>query len=319
MNDVVPDRSLADSSAASACPHYFPDKPIWTPEIERKVELVAEWVACDLEGSHIWGMQRVGKSEFAKYIREVLSNLLGGGLVVLLWSFLGIKPRRPEDVLRTCLSQSGSRAISARERSILQQRLIDLVVERCHAAGARRCVLVVDELQNIPVELYSILMSITSDLQRERLYPHLLSIGQPEMQQTIALMHQNLHLQTIGRFFPRTATYFGLSVEDIGALLKNMDGESLEFTTRWFPSRAVKDWSIVQLEEPLSQALAGMLSERNLTGVARIPFGYLRPSLNYLFRYLSEDDSLIVDAKLALECLRFSGLPAVIGNYVDAA
>lgn len=39
---------------ASAAPgetrSFFPDKPLWTPEIERKAMMVADWVSCDLEG-----------------------------------------------------------------------------------------------------------------------------------------------------------------------------------------------------------------------------------------------------------------------------
>lgn len=311
-------RDMTPVKAAELPSHaeFFPKKPLWTPEIERKVQLVAEWVACDLPGSHIWGIQRIGKSEFAKYVADVLPALLGGAIVPFLWSFLGIKPRKPEDLLRACLVQTGCRAISARERSTLQLRIIDAVISRCQAAGAYRCLLIIDEMQNIPSELYMVVMSITSDLQREGLYPHVLSIGQPEMQQTIALMYQNHQLQTIGRFFPRTEIYYGLSTEDISMLLKNMDGPRLEFTSRWLPRRAAQGWSVKELGAPIENAISLMLAERNLTAVPRIPFGYLRPALNYMFRCLADDETLQLDEKIALDGFRFSGLPPVIGNYV---
>ena len=312
------DASQSRAPEASAQAQYFPMKPLWTPEIERKVDRVAEWIACDLPGSHIWGIQRVGKSEFAKYVCEVIPAMLGGAVVAFLWSFLGIKPKKPEDILRTCLPQTGCRAFSARERSTLQMRLIDGIVSRCHGARAHRPLLIVDELQNIPSDLYGVLMSITSDLQMEGLYPHVLSIGQPEMQQTIALMHQNNHLQTIGRFFPRTEIYYGLSVDDIKALLENMEGPDRQFTTRWFPGRASQGWSVADLVTPINQAIAAMLAEKNLTAAPRIPFGYLRPAMNYMFRFLADDDSSVLDGAKAQECFRFAGLPSIIGHYVES-
>jgi hypothetical protein len=288
---------------------FFPDKPLWTPEIDRKAAMVAEWMACDLAGAHIWGVQRTGKSEFAKYLLDVIPTMLEGSAVAIMWNFLGLKPKNADQLLKRCLVDMGCNTISARETLVLQARLVALVGQRCQAVSARRVLIIVDEMQNIPHELYPVLMSVTADLMKLRLVPHLLSIGQPEMQTTIDLVFQGNYLQMIGRFFQRTEVYCGLTSQDIRELLSNMEGTDREFTRQHFPGRAAEGWSIVDL---------AVLAGKNIAGArVRLPLGYLRPALNFMFRQLADDLEAIVDRAVALSCFKFTGLHKVIGHYVE--
>ena len=109
---------------------FFPDKPLWTPEIDRKAAMVAEWMACDLAGAHIWGVQRTGKSEFAKYLLDVIPTMLEGSAVAIMWNFLGLKPKNADQLLKRCLVDMGCNTISARETLVLQARLVALVGQR---------------------------------------------------------------------------------------------------------------------------------------------------------------------------------------------
>ena len=90
------------------------------------------------------------------------------------------------------------------------------------AIGAKRAVLIVDEMQNIPHELYPVFMSLASDVRKAGMVTHVLSIGQPEMKATIDLVFQSNYLQTIGRFFQGMEVYHGLTLEDVSALLKSV-------------------------------------------------------------------------------------------------
>lgn len=312
-----PTGGVATQDTAADTADFFPPEPLWTPEINRKVAMVVEWVLCDLPGSHIWGIQRIGKSEFAKYLVHIIPQLLGNSAIAIVWSFLGHKPKKPEDLLRRCLVETECNAIASRVHTVLQQRLVSLVTARCRAVRARRVVLIVDEMQNVPPELYDVLMSITSDLLKEGLLPHVLSIGQPEMCQTVELMHQNKALQTIGRLFPTTEIYYGLSLPDVGELLENMEGEDRFFTNTRFPERAAEGWSIADLATPIGQAVEQMLVDKNLTALPRLPLGYLRPTLNRMFRCLAADPNAVIDAQIALDCFKFTGLPRIIGRYVE--
>lgn len=307
---------LNQSSSADETGGFFPNRPIWTPEIERKAMIVADWVECELEGAHIWGIQRVGKSEFAKYIEQVLPSMLPA-TVVFIFEFLLVKPKTAEAVLKKCLLNLDSTAAAGRELVTVYSRVLGLIVAKCKALRAKRVVLIIDEMQNIPHELYPVFMSLASDVRKAGFVPHMLSIGQPEMKTTIDLAFQNNYLQTIGRFFQGMAIYHGLTIEDIAALLKNMEGDDLEFTTRHFPERARQGWSITELARPMEEAVTALMTEDNLTANAvRLPFAYLRPALNSMFFHLAADPQSVIDAARAKAAMKKASLHKVLRHYV---
>lgn len=312
MSAVVPVPTPAD-------PQFFSDKPLWTPEIGRKAALVASWLTSDEPGGHIWGIQGAGKSHFTEYLEAVLPSMLGGTVVVLRWSFHGFKPKNTEELLKHCLTQTGCRAIGARERTVLELRLDDAIVTRCGGKDANRLLLIVDEMQNIAPELYGVFMSIIERVRAHRLRPFLLSIGQPEMQQGIETLHLNNSLQTIWRFFPVTEIYYSLSLEDIAEFLQNLDGPDRVFTNLWFPNRAAEGWSVADMSKPINAAVDTMLKERNMAGIPRVPFGYLRPSMNRMFRVLRDPKYAMVEfaQEHALPCLNASGFGRVIHRYIE--
>lgn len=295
---------------------FFPNRPIWTPEIDRKAIVVADWVECELEGGHIWGIQRVGKSEFAKYIEQILPAMLPA-TAVFIFEFLLMKPKTAEAVLKKCLLCLDSTAAAGWELVTIYSRVLGMIVARCRALRAKRVVLIIDELQNIPHELYPVFMSLASDVRKAGIVPHMLSIGQPEMKTTIDLAFQNNYLQTIGRFFQGMEIYHGLTIEDIAALLKNMEGEGLEFTTRHFPDRARQGWSITELARPIEEAVTALLTDDNLTANAvRLPFAYLRPALNSMFLHLAADPQSVIDAARAKAAMKKASLHKVLRHYV---
>mgnify|MGYP000868805104 CR=1 FL=1 len=303
-------------SAAQEPAGFFPNRPIWTPEIERKAIVVADWVTCELEGGHIWGIQRVGKSEFAKYLEHALPSMLGVPTAVFIFEFLLVKPKTAETLLRKCLLGLESNAVGGKELMTMYGRLLGLIVARCRAIGAKRAVLIVDEMQNIPHELYPVFMSLASDVRKAGMVTHVLSIGQPEMKATIDLVFQSNYLQTIGRFFQGMEVYHGLTLEDVSALLANMEGEGLEFTTRHFPQRAQQGWSITELAKPIGDAVGSLLAEDNIKAAARLPFAYLRPALNTMFLDLASAPHVMIDATKAVEAMKKASLHKVLRHYV---
>lgn len=306
-----------DSLPGAPLSDYFGVKPIWTPEIGRKAALVAEWVACDMPGAHIWGLQHSGKTEFTKYLVDVLPSMVGGNLTGYIWDFAGYKVHTVDELLKRCLISSGCNAVATRSRSALQTRLVDLVVRRCQDVQARRALLIIDEIQNVPHGLYDAFMSVHSDLMRAGILPHVLSIGQPEMEQSISLIYENKMLQHIGRFFPTTAVYKALTLEDVQELLQNMDGTVRTFSTTHYPERAEQGWSVADLIVPIGQALDAITQAQSLTARPRLPLRYLRPALNLMFRFMAGRNEAIVDRDIALQCFESVGLPKIIAHYVD--
>lgn len=296
---------------------FFSATPVWTPEIERVSALAAGWIANGLPGGYVWGIQRSGKSQFGQYLKAILPSMLSGGVVTAVWSF-GLAPKTPNDVLQRALMGTGCHALTSRDPTVLQARLLARIEELCESARATRFVGIVDEIQKLKYELFPVLQSITDDLHLRGITPFFLSIGQPEIEDAVELLYNNVQLNLIGRFFNNKAIFHGLTPEHAVEMLDNLDGPNGEFTRRWFPSRAQDGWRVKDIGSSLEAALDLLVSDGNLTTRPHLPMGYLRPALNSVFRELSLEGDHKLDGprmKLHLDEVNFT---RVCAYYVPA-
>jgi hypothetical protein len=317
QGDDVPTAGENNAYGTVSDPLFLPASPIWTPEIDRKVALSIEWIVGDMRGGLIKGLPLIGKSHFLLYARKVIPFMLGGGVCVHLWSFLGYACGGKEDVLRSLLLQSGCRAVGARSPAILLARLVDHLAGAAQAINASRVLLLVDELQELPIEMYPLLMSITSALQTEGLLPCCISMAQTEIQGRIDELHDQAKLQLIGRFFSQVETYQALSLDDTVETIKNLDA-SQGLTAKWFPELHANGWNLEKLGSPLRESVDLLRAERGLAQQCLLPFSHLRPAIKYMLRTLmqAEDGSKGLTTEQVCDCLVRTGYPAVMHHYI---
>lgn len=310
-----PDDAAPDLDQSSQIDGYFPGL-FWTPEIERQVQRVGDWVSCDLCGAHLWGAQRVGKSTFAVYLQRVSAQVFGCTTVVIRWSFQGVRPTKVLSFLKHCLVKTGVRAIGGRDEEVLRLRLHDAVLRAC-SPSTKRVIIIVDEMQNVALDLYGEIMMVTEIIEDEGYTPFVLSIGQPEMQQTIKLFHEQVALQYIGRFFEDADEYKGLTLGDIALFLANLDGCDREFSRRHFPRRFDHGWTISELLQPISESIGEMANWMSMQREPCIPAGTLRQSLMGMFRFLNDPDNAAktVDKSVATAAFKPTGLSKLIVHY----
>lgn len=67
--DSVPDEAGTAPSDSDSL--YFFERISWTPQIEDAAQAAALWISCDVCGAAFWGVPRVGKTEFGKYLEKV--------------------------------------------------------------------------------------------------------------------------------------------------------------------------------------------------------------------------------------------------------
>jgi hypothetical protein len=312
----------ADHSANAAeghDPQYLPSTVLWTPEIEKKVATSIEWIVSDMRGGLLKGLPLVGKSHFLIYAKQVIPPLLGGAVSIQHWSFLSYAGGGADEVLRLLMLQSGCRAVNARSPATLHIRLIDHLAERADAVGATRIVMLVDELQRLPAELYPVLMSVTSTLETGRFRPCVISMAQIEMQDQVDDFHEQAKLQVIGRFFAGVETFEALSVEDAIETMKNLEGGNGHFTSRWLPHLHERGWSLEKLGPPLRESMKRLQTEMGLSRPLLLPFNYLRPAMKFMFRMLVHVPECVggLNADHVYECLRRSGYFPVAQHYVQ--
>jgi len=310
---------LSEDSSPEALPSaeslYFFEGISWTPQIEDATQLVALWINCDHCGASLWGLPRVGKSEFAKYFEKVANEMFGGTVVVIRLRFGGRKFLKEEQFLKRALSNVGVRATGARDQEALIIRLMDEIWSRCTPA-TRRIVVIGDELQNVAVELYGLFAIIETEIS-ERLYiPFLLCIGQPELQSTVANVEKNLHI--MGRQFQELSEFRGLSFDQIAEFLSSLEDKDRVFSKRHFATRAVSGWSVIELVQPIREAVYSICDLEKMNLELFFPMGYLRQTLNYLFFFLIDEAHAHEDVSAAtvLESFERNGFKRVMMSYV---
>lgn len=310
-----PDDSAPELGQSNQVDGYF-SGVFWTPEIERQVQRVAEWVTCDLSGAHLWGVQRVGKSNFSVYLQKVSAQVFGCTTVVFRWSFQGVRPTKVLSFLKHCLVKTGVRAIGGRDEDVLRLRLHDAVLGAC-SPSTKRVIIIVDEMQNVAIDLYGEIMTVTEIIENEGYTPFVLSIGQPEMQQTIKLFHEQVTLQYIGRFFEDADEYKGLTLSDIALFLANLDGCDSGFSRSHFPQRFDQGWTISQLLQPISESIGEMANWMSVQREPCIPAGTLRKSLTGMFRFLNDPENAgkTVNKDVATAAFKPTGLSKLIVHY----
>ena len=310
--DALPDVPPAGVTGGHD-PQYLPYAPLWTPVIERNLAMLLEWIVADMRGCLFAGRPLVGKSHFLLYAKRAIPPLLGGA-VIQLWSFLGYACGSKEEVLRSLLLQSGCRAATARSPSVLLDRLINHLVSAAQSIGSRRVVLLIDELQELPPDMYPVLMSIVSGLQTYGLVPCCISMAQPEIQERIQDLHDQAKLQVIGRFFSQVKRFDALTIDEAIETIRNIDAPDAAFTAKWFPH--LRD--IDRLGPPLHASIDELWAQKGLAQQVLIPFNHLRPALKFMFRMLANVPECQegLTKEHVLECLERTGYPQVMHHYI---
>lgn len=313
MNDLNEDSS-PDAPAPGESLYFF-EGIYWTPQIEDTTQLVALWINCDHCGASLWGLPRAGKSEFAKYFEKVVNEMFGGTVLVIRLRFGGRKFLKEEQFLKRALNNLGVRATGARDPEALMTRLMDEIWSRC-IPTTRRIVVIGDELQNVAIELYGLFAIIETEISERQYLPFLLCIGQPELQSTVANVENNLHI--MGRQFQELAEFRGLSFNQITEFLRALDGQERAFSKKHFRTRAASGWSIVELAQPISEAVNSICDLDKINLELFFPMGYLRQTLNYLFFFLIDEDNSDknVTSATVLESFERNGFKRVMMSYV---
>lgn len=299
-----------------AAPKEYFDDLFWTPVIHRFSQLIAERISNDLCGSGIWGLQRIGKTHLGAFLEKSLPDMFGGKLIVVRFTFMGRSFTKPEDLHKRCLVCLHVRAITGREHEALCLKTLSAIRER-YRAETKRVVLIWDEIQNIKEEIWGEIMYIEEAIRSDGRIPYTLSIGQPELQNTVDLVEREGRLQAIGRMFQTADEFRGLTLDEVNEFLADLDGEHRVFTRKHFPARASTGWTIRRLIVPIREAVDSLANWDSLNRVPLLPASTLRQTLNALFAYLDYKDNhdKEVTKEKVLEAFKDNGFKRLFMAY----
>lgn len=296
---------------------------VWTPEIDRLLQAVAEQIRLDQPGMIVSGPQRSGKSRACDYLTAVLSDTLAYPVATVKWTI----PQEPFTTSRPFFQermlQSGSRAIHHRDLAVIRDRFFNHLAELTTSGGAMRLVIVVDEAQNLERAEYALLVFIFNELERRRLRPFILLVGQPELNSIADQWMAAGAQQMVGRFSTRYHEYRGIRLDDLEQVLESFDDDSEGVETcasyRTSPTAFADGWRLKSLGPLMRDAIRQVAAAQNVQEEVYLPMQYLRSCLlAILYRiFQARLRPEVFTAADAIACVRSSNFAAVLQYYVQ--
>lgn len=299
------------------------DAAVWTPEIQELAHAITEQIRLDQPGMIVNGPPRNGKSRACCYVAAILSDCVGYPVTVFTWtipqSLTGVSARV---FLQERMIQSDCLAVTHRDLAVLRNRHITHMSERANADGARRIVIIVDEAQNLWHEDYGALVFFFNELERRRLRPFFLLVGQPELgKQADQWMTEDAQ-QMVGRFSTRTHAYLGIRLDDLEEVLTGFDddGDGPEATAafRTSPKAYAEGWRVAELAPLMRDAVKRLGKSHNVQEEIRLPMQYLRSCLlAMLYRIVQRGmNPRAFQLADAIECVKSSNFGKVMNYYI---
>lgn len=295
--------------------------PIWTPEIEELAGVLCANIRLDFPGMAVFGQQRTGKSSACEFLIKILVSAVGAPLAMFQWNIADADCTE-RSFTQDVMLQSGCHAIASRDIAVLRNRFYDHIAQVSQELGARRVVVVIDEAQNLRRNCFAYLIKIDNELNRRRLKPFFLLVGQPELARMASAWLQADGHQVLGRFLGRQHPFRGILLSDIGPVLEQFSASSMEEgrLDAVFPSDLKSGWRLSDWTSALQEAFGICAAKQSIPdGQLRVPMQYLRAVVLAML-YEALDERLELRSSSTVNCLRgirYSGFESVLSYYVE--
>jgi hypothetical protein len=298
------------------------DSAVWTPEIERLVQATVEQIRLDQPGMIVSGPQRNGKSRACGYVDAVLSEAVGYPVATFTWTMPESSAASNRVFIQERLLQSGCDGVSHRDLAVLRNRLFNHLAQHASAQSAKRLVIIIDEAQHLSRDDYGALVFIFNELERRRLRPFVLLVGQPELSQIADQWLTQDAQQMVGRFSTRIHDYLGIHLDDLEKVLAGFDdeqgGPEATAAFRTAPAAYAEGWRVQHLAPQMRQAVKMLAAAQNIQEEVRLPMQYLRSCLLAMLyrivqRRMRPETFTLADA---IDCVKASNFGRVLQFYV---
>lgn len=321
-NTATPDNSATpDTASPLGEVDLLGDTPIWTPEIERLLNVVAATFRMGFVGMAVDGQQRCGKTSACDYLQGTLADALSYPLATFMWT-IPESCKTERDFVQERLRDSGCFAGSHRDIAVLRGRLYDHIADTAAQRGGRKVAIIVDEAHHLTREQYYYLIHTDNNLRLRKLRPFFILVGQPELRSTSSSWAKASGYQVVGRFFSRQHTYRGIELADIPEVVGGFDepeqGAQVATYAKALPEAYAAGWRLSHAAPLLVEAIASIAKRQNITSGVRVPMQALRAMLlSILFRYVeTKANPASFDMATALRAVHDSGFPSVMEYYV---
>lgn len=294
---------------------------VWTPEIDRLAKRVRNWIRKDQPGGTAFGLQRIGKSRAAMYLKSVVPEFFKGRLGTALVAISDPPPTSRRELIQTCMTQTECDGVQHRDTEILVDRLLKHWAAIATAANTSRLLVILDEAQNCEDLHLQCLKTWHARLDDLKIRPFFLLIGQTELQSLSDRYMGKLDKQNlIGRFFATQHEIVGIADNEIAEVLKSFDAIDGEIGAG--PRQALalqygQGFELAQLAPPFVSAMQIIRRQHKVSNDLVLPMQYLRSGLiDVLIRIIEGDlDFRQVSTATVLAALKEVGFLQVVLAY----
>lgn len=283
---------------------------ISTPSVYEMGNEISEWLDLRQSGGMIYGPPRMGKTSAIKYIGRKLLYDFGGNLPIVTFECQSHSIAREGEFFTEFLHAVGHalahKGNIPERRERLYQHLRSLAERNMH----RRLVIFLDEAQKLQKDHYAWLVDISNYLERAKVVPTFILVGQQELANRRNAMVIAKQFQVVGRFMVNTHQFAGISsAKEVQVCLHAYDeqseypeGSGWSYSRFYFPVAYEHGWRLEGQAENVWKAFMEAREEGQLPGAPQIPMKFLTAAIEYVLRRY--ENLLDIEPHLSLQIWR---------------
>lgn len=302
---------------------------ICTPEIDRMVSNVYQWIDNRAQGGIIYGRPRLGKTHAIKYLKAVLPQEFNSNIPIFHTLVRFYKNPNKDYFFTDFLKDIGHGLYSSGKPNQKADRLIKFLISKVQESGQSKIVILLDDAQRLTSVEYEWLMDIHNEVEMANARLTTILVGQEELLHQRTSFSMSHKYQLIGRFMVHKYQFSGIkSSKEIKDCLKGYDDESefpsgsdCSYTRYFFPEAFDNGFRLHNHAKDAYSAFVELRREHGLTkNNFEIPMQYLTLVVEFILKRYGVNGlnlEMISEANWK-EAIRISGyLEAELSNQGD--
>lgn len=299
-----------------------------TPAIANALAKVEEVIRYRCPGMLMYALTRYGKTYAIRFMNAMLKRKMPGLFTLIFECRENVTPKPAifYTQLLHCLGHDSTLKGNAPDKEV---RLLNKLLEEAQKSGFPFVVMFADEAQNLTVDEFKWLTTISNVLSDKGCRLITFLVGQPQLQHRKSALIRAGETQIVGRFMVEEYQFRGIrSEEDLAACLKAYDFDKFPINSDWsytrfcMPSQWAQGFRAVHQAEVLWGEFLRVFSHARKGGTLEIPMSYFTRAVEYQFLFKGLDN-VSGEAECSAdgwrEAVARSNFEAGIGDILEAS
>ncbi len=270
-----------------------------TPEIERAIDRMSQWIENRIPGAMIWGRPRLGKTRAIRYAITVLPQMFNQTFPVFMFSCKRYRQPNENTFYEDLLKDLGHALFSSGKANAKRGRIVKFLHERALVNGNNQVVLLIDDAQHLNELHYEWLMDVYNELDNVGINLTVILCGQEELLSQRSAFIATKKQQLVGRFMIHEYHFRGVkNVSDLQRCLESYDNYEIaeypersgwSYTRYYFPERFKEGFRLKNYSQDFFDTIRELRGESGVTSKPEIPMQYITLCIAYIMKSYGVD------------------------------